>query len=72
MVQKDSTVIFSNGVLKGGGESEPVSRQKRWPMSGISAPGAQHIPESFILSGAYEEEDGEINRKEVKSVALKI
>ncbi|XP_073414691.1 cilia- and flagella-associated protein 70 isoform X2 [Dendrobates tinctorius] len=59
-----STLIFSNGVLKGGGESEPVSRRKRWPMSGISAPGAQHIPESFILSGPYEEEDGEMNRKE--------
>ncbi|XP_077130330.1 cilia- and flagella-associated protein 70 isoform X4 [Ranitomeya variabilis] len=60
----DATLIFSSGVLKGGGESEPVSRRKRWPMSGISAPGAQHIPESFILTGAYEEEDGEINRKE--------
>ncbi|XP_040296096.1 cilia- and flagella-associated protein 70 isoform X2 [Bufo bufo] len=64
--ERDSTLIFSNGVLKGGGESEPVSRQKRWPMSSISAPGAQHIPESFILSGPYEDEDGELNRKEDK------
>ncbi|XP_075686885.1 cilia- and flagella-associated protein 70 isoform X2 [Rhinoderma darwinii] len=68
--EKDSTLIFSNGVLKGGGESEPVSRQKRWPMSGISAPGAQHIPESFILSVAYEEEDGEMNRKEDKDFRI--
>lgn len=59
-------MIFSNGALKAGGESEPVSRQKRWPMSGIMAPGAQHIPESLILGGAYEEEDGEMNRKEVR------
>ncbi|XP_068099603.1 cilia- and flagella-associated protein 70 isoform X2 [Hyperolius riggenbachi] len=63
-VEKDLALIFSNGVLKGGGESEPVSRLKRWPMSGIMAPGAQHIPESFILAGAYEDEDGEMNRKE--------
>ncbi|KAM9305428.1 cilia- and flagella-associated protein 70 [Gastrophryne carolinensis] len=62
----DLTLIFSNGVLKAGGESEPASRRKRWPMSGIAAPGAQHIPESFILGGAYEEEDGEMNRQEDK------
>ncbi|KAM3917603.1 cilia- and flagella-associated protein 70 isoform 2-T3 [Leptodactylus fuscus] len=68
--EKDSTLIFSNGVLKVSGESEGVSRQKRWPMSGISAPGAQHIPESFILSGAYEEEDGEMNRKEDKDFRI--
>ncbi|XP_069840411.1 cilia- and flagella-associated protein 70 [Dendropsophus ebraccatus] len=68
--ERDSMLIFSNGVLKGGGESEPVSRQKRWPMSGISAPGAQHIPESFILSEAYEEEDGEMNRREDKDFRI--
>ncbi|CAI9584049.1 unnamed protein product, partial [Staurois parvus] len=66
MGEKDLTLIFSNGILKAGGESEPVSRKKRWPMSGIMAPGAQHIPESFILGGSYEEEDGEMNRKEDK------
>nr|DBA19215.1 TPA: hypothetical protein GDO54_015081 [Pyxicephalus adspersus] len=64
MGERDLTLIFSNGTLKAGGESEPTSRQKRWPMSGIMAPGAQHIPESFIFGGAYEEEDGEMNRKE--------
>ncbi|XP_056392450.1 cilia- and flagella-associated protein 70 [Hyla sarda] len=70
--EKDSTLIFSNGVLKGGGEGEPVSRQKRWPMSGILAPGAQHIPESFILSGAYEEEDGEMNKREDKDFRIEV
>ncbi|XP_040212248.1 cilia- and flagella-associated protein 70 isoform X3 [Rana temporaria] len=68
--EKDINLIFSNGALKAGGESEPVSRQKRWPMSGIVAPGAQHIPESLILGGAYEEEDGEMNRKEDKEFRM--
>ncbi|XP_077305661.1 cilia- and flagella-associated protein 70 isoform X2 [Lithobates pipiens] len=68
--EKDLNLIFSNGTLKAGGESEPVSRQKRWPMSGIMAPGAQHIPESLILGGAYEEEDGEMNRKEDKEFRM--
>ncbi|PIO31307.1 hypothetical protein AB205_0135460, partial [Aquarana catesbeiana] len=68
--EKDLYLIFSNGALKAGGESEPVSRQKRWPMSGIMAPGAQHIPESLILGGAYEEEDGEMNRKEDKEFRM--
>ncbi|XP_018426892.1 PREDICTED: cilia- and flagella-associated protein 70 [Nanorana parkeri] len=70
MGEKDLTLLFSNGALKAGGESEPVSRQKRWPMSGIMAPGAQHIPEAFIFGGAYEEEDGEMNRKEDKEFRM--
>ncbi|KAM5151786.1 LOW QUALITY PROTEIN: cilia- and flagella-associated protein 70 [Mantella aurantiaca] len=68
--RKDLTLIFSNGALKPGGEGEPISRQKRWPMSGILAPGAQHIPQSFIFGGAYEEEDGEMNRKEDKEFRM--
>ncbi|XP_075035232.1 cilia- and flagella-associated protein 70 isoform X2 [Mixophyes fleayi] len=69
-VQRDLALIFSNGVLKAGGESEPLLRQKRWPVSGIAAPGAQNIPESFILGQAYEEEDGEINGKEDKEFRI--
>ncbi|XP_063791124.1 cilia- and flagella-associated protein 70 isoform X2 [Pseudophryne corroboree] len=65
-MQRDLPLIFSNGVLKAGGESETVSRQKRWPVSGIAAPGAQNIPEAFILEQVYEEEDGEMNGKEDK------
>ncbi|XP_053550194.1 cilia- and flagella-associated protein 70 [Bombina bombina] len=62
--QKDRPLVFNNGVLKAGGEIEPVPRLKKWPTSGITAPGAQTMPDSFILGGAYEEEDGEMNKKE--------
>ncbi|KAM4632127.1 cilia- and flagella-associated protein 70 [Discoglossus pictus] len=57
-------LVFSNGILKNGGEMEPIPRPKKWPISNLSAPGAQNIPESTILGGAYEEENGEMNRKE--------
>ncbi|XP_053327861.1 cilia- and flagella-associated protein 70 [Spea bombifrons] len=62
----EKPVLFSNGSLKAGGEMEPVPRQKKWPVSGIAAPGAQNIPESFIVGGPYEEEGGEMNRTEDK------
>ncbi|XP_072611121.1 cilia- and flagella-associated protein 70 isoform X14 [Vulpes vulpes] len=53
-----------NGTLKLGGEREPVPRPKKWPIANILAPGANNIPDAFIIGGPYEEEDGELNRPE--------
>ncbi|XP_043782664.1 cilia- and flagella-associated protein 70 isoform X4 [Cervus elaphus] len=62
--EKDYPIFFKNGTLKLGGEREPVPRPKKWPIANILAPGANNIPDSFIVGGPYEEEEGELNRPE--------
>ncbi|XP_064450883.1 cilia- and flagella-associated protein 70 isoform X10 [Mirounga angustirostris] len=62
--EKDSPILFKNGTLKLGGEREPVPRPKKWPIANILAPGANNIPDAFIIGGPYEEEEGELNRPE--------
>ncbi|GCB83112.1 hypothetical protein scyTo_0024047, partial [Scyliorhinus torazame] len=54
--------MFTNGILKS--EKEPSVRPKRWPVSNITVVGAQNIPDSFIEICPFEDEDGELNRKE--------
>uniref|UniRef100_H3AYL6 Cilia and flagella associated protein 70 n=1 Tax=Latimeria chalumnae TaxID=7897 RepID=H3AYL6_LATCH len=61
--EKECILTFPNGILKPGGEKEPTPRQKKWPTSNILAPGAHCIPESFIHSSSYDEEDGDLNRE---------
>ncbi|KAB1271361.1 Cilia- and flagella-associated protein 70 [Camelus dromedarius] len=53
-----------NGTLKLGGEREPVPRPKKWPIANILAPGANNIPDAFIIGGPYDEEEGELNHPE--------
>ncbi|XP_054936779.1 cilia- and flagella-associated protein 70 isoform X3 [Physeter macrocephalus] len=62
--EKDYPIFFKNGTLKLGGEREPVPRPKKWPIANILAPGANYIPDAFIVGGPYEEEEGELNRPE--------
>ncbi|NXA37502.1 CFA70 protein, partial [Eudromia elegans] len=62
--EKEILLIFKNGVPKLGGEKEPLPRPKKWPFGNIMAPGALNIPDSFIVGGPYEDEDGELNRIE--------
>nr|XP_035970041.1 cilia- and flagella-associated protein 70 isoform X9 [Halichoerus grypus] len=64
--EKDSPILFKNGTLKLGGEREPVPRPKKWPIANILAPGANNIPDAFIIGGPYEEEEGELNHPETK------
>ncbi|XP_067859836.1 cilia- and flagella-associated protein 70 [Heptranchias perlo] len=61
---KENRVVFPNGILKAAGEKEPSIRPKRWPISNITAFGAQNISDSFIEICPYEDEDGELNRRE--------
>ncbi|XP_060060633.1 cilia- and flagella-associated protein 70 isoform X2 [Erinaceus europaeus] len=62
--EKDYPIFFKNGTVKLGGEREPVPRPKKWPIANILAPGANNIPDAFIVGGPYEEEEGELNRPE--------
>ncbi|XP_023500803.2 cilia- and flagella-associated protein 70 isoform X3 [Equus caballus] len=62
--EKDYPILFKNGTLKLGGEREPVPRPKKWPIANILAPGANNIPDAFIVGGPYEEEEGELNHPE--------
>uniref|UniRef100_A0A452TWH0 Cilia and flagella associated protein 70 n=1 Tax=Ursus maritimus TaxID=29073 RepID=A0A452TWH0_URSMA len=62
--EKDYPILFKNGTLKLGGEREPVPRPKKWPIANILAPGANNIPDTFIIGGPYEEEEGELNHPE--------
>ncbi|XP_003509557.1 cilia- and flagella-associated protein 70 isoform X1 [Cricetulus griseus] len=62
--EKDYPMVFKNGNLKLGGEKEPVPRPKKWPIPNILAPGANNIPDAFIVGGPYEEEEGELNHPE--------
>ncbi|ELK32416.1 Tetratricopeptide repeat protein 18 [Myotis davidii] len=63
--EKDYPIFFKNGTLKLGGEREPTPRPKKWPIANILAPGANNIPDAFIVGGPYEEEDGELNHPEM-------
>ncbi|XP_012518672.1 PREDICTED: cilia- and flagella-associated protein 70 [Propithecus coquereli] len=63
-VKKDYPILFKNGTLKSGGEREPLPRPKKWPIANILAPGANNIPDAFIVGGPYEEEEGELNHPE--------
>ncbi|XP_038007216.1 cilia- and flagella-associated protein 70 isoform X2 [Motacilla alba alba] len=62
--EKELLLLFKNGILKADGEKEPLPRPKNWPLGPILAPDALNIPESFIVGGPYEDEDGELNKSE--------
>ncbi|NWQ78394.1 CFA70 protein, partial [Columbina picui] len=62
--EKEFPLLFMNGIFKPAGEKEPLPRPKKWPLGNIMAPGALNIPNSFIVGGPYEDEDGELNKRE--------
>ncbi|KAM7038914.1 cilia- and flagella-associated protein 70 isoform 2-T2 [Acridotheres tristis] len=62
--EKELPLLFKNGILKAGGDKEPLPRPKIWPLGPILAPGALNIPDSFIVGGRYEDEDGELTKRE--------
>ncbi|NXJ80316.1 CFA70 protein, partial [Trogon melanurus] len=62
--EKELPLLFTNGILKLAGEKEPLPRPKKWPLANIMAPDALSIPDSFIVGGPYEDEDGELNHTE--------
>ncbi|XP_059682490.1 cilia- and flagella-associated protein 70 [Gavia stellata] len=68
--EKEFPLLFKNGTLKLAGEKEPLPRPKKWPLANVMAPGALSIPNSFIVGGPYEDEDGELNKREDKEFRI--
>ncbi|NXT09173.1 CFA70 protein, partial [Prunella fulvescens] len=68
--EKELPLLFKNGVVKPDGEKEPLPRPKNWPLGPILAPGALNIPDSFIVGGPYEDEDGELTKSEDKEFRI--
>ncbi|NWS60310.1 CFA70 protein, partial [Chunga burmeisteri] len=68
--EKEVPLLFKNGILKDAGEKEPLPRPKKWPLDNIMAPGALSIPNCFIVGGPYEDEDGELNKREDKEFRI--
>ncbi|NXY37810.1 CFA70 protein, partial [Pomatorhinus ruficollis] len=62
--EKEFPLLFKNGILKADGKNEPFPRPKHWPLGPILAPDALNIPNSFIVGGPYEDEDGELTKSE--------
>uniref|UniRef100_A0A8C3QQU0 Cilia and flagella associated protein 70 n=1 Tax=Cyanoderma ruficeps TaxID=181631 RepID=A0A8C3QQU0_9PASS len=62
--EKEFPLLFKNGILKADGKNEPLPRPKHWPLGPILAPDALNIPNSFIVGGPYEDEDGELTKSE--------
>ncbi|NWI44390.1 CFA70 protein, partial [Picathartes gymnocephalus] len=62
--EKELPLLFKNGILKNDLKKEPLPRPKNWPLGPILAPDALNIPDSFIVGGPYEDEDGELTKSE--------
>ncbi|XP_026771916.3 cilia- and flagella-associated protein 70 isoform X1 [Pangasianodon hypophthalmus] len=59
--KKEQVLLFSNGILKMGGEREPVPRGKKWPLGSFLAPDAQFIPGISIVDEPVNLEHSDLN-----------
>ncbi|XP_043090031.1 cilia- and flagella-associated protein 70 [Puntigrus tetrazona] len=57
---KEQVLLFSNGVLKMGGEKEPVPRPKKWPLGSLLAPGAEVIQGLYIDAEPTDMDHGDL------------
>ncbi|KAM6957236.1 cilia- and flagella-associated protein 70 [Aplochiton taeniatus] len=70
IAEKEQVLLFSNGLLKLGGEKEATCRLKRWPLGPMLAPGAQFMHGSSIEAEPIEQEDGELTGIEEREFRL--
>ncbi|XP_026095970.1 cilia- and flagella-associated protein 70 [Carassius auratus] len=63
---KEQVLLFSNGVLKMGGEKEPVPRPKKWPLGSLLAPGAEVIQGLYIDTEPTDTDHGDLTDIEDK------
>uniref|UniRef100_A0A9J7ZLY5 Cilia and flagella associated protein 70 n=2 Tax=Cyprinus carpio TaxID=7962 RepID=A0A9J7ZLY5_CYPCA len=63
---KEQVLLFSNGVLKMGGEKEPVPRSKKWPLGSLLAPGAEVIQGLYIDAEPTDMDHGDLTDIEDK------
>ncbi|XP_062387359.1 cilia- and flagella-associated protein 70 isoform X2 [Sardina pilchardus] len=68
--EKEQILMFSNGMLKMGGEREPVPRPKKWPQGAMLASGAQYIPGVNIEEQSVDMEDGDMTTVEDKELRV--
>ncbi|KAK3520311.1 hypothetical protein QTP70_021354 [Hemibagrus guttatus] len=59
--KKEQLLLFSNGILKMGGEKEPVHRAKKWPLGSFLAPDAQFIPGISIVDEPVNLDHNDLN-----------
>ncbi|XP_056117732.1 cilia- and flagella-associated protein 70 [Rhinichthys klamathensis goyatoka] len=63
---KEQVLLFSNGILKMGGEQEPVPRPKKWPLGPLVTPGAEVIQGLYIDSEPTDTDHGDLTDIEDK------
>ncbi|KAL1278809.1 hypothetical protein QQF64_025482 [Cirrhinus molitorella] len=63
---KEQVLLFSNGVLKMGGETEPLPRPKKWPLGPLLAPGAEVIQGLYIDAEPTDTDHGDLTDIEDK------
>ncbi|KAI2666862.1 Cilia- and flagella-associated protein 70 [Labeo rohita] len=63
---KEQVLLFSNGILKMGGEKEPVPRPKKWPLGPLLAPGAEAIQGLYIDAEPTDMDHGDLTDIEDK------
>uniref|UniRef100_A0A8C1UA43 Cilia and flagella associated protein 70 n=1 Tax=Cyprinus carpio TaxID=7962 RepID=A0A8C1UA43_CYPCA len=63
---KEQVLLFSNGVLKMGGEKESVPRSKKWPLGSLLAPGAEVIQGLYIDAEPTDTDHGDLTDIEDK------
>ncbi|XP_058266386.1 cilia- and flagella-associated protein 70 isoform X3 [Hemibagrus wyckioides] len=59
--KKEQLLLFSNGILKMGGEREPVHRAKKWPRGSFLTPDAQFIPGMSIVDEPVNLDHNDLN-----------
>ncbi|XP_048057772.1 cilia- and flagella-associated protein 70 [Megalobrama amblycephala] len=57
---REQVLLFSNGVLKMGGEREPLPRPKKWPLGPLLTPGAEVIQGLYIDTEPTDMDHGDL------------
>lgn len=65
VLQKEQTLLFSNGRAKMGGERESVPRPKKWPVGHLLVPGAEVMEGLFIETEPTDMSHGDLTDIEV-------
>nr|XP_019955065.1 PREDICTED: cilia- and flagella-associated protein 70 isoform X1 [Paralichthys olivaceus] len=60
MAEKDQALVFGDGQLKPGGQTEVKGRQKKRPHQALLAPGNHFMPGAYFQEEPIEQEDGEL------------
>ncbi|XP_060604494.1 cilia- and flagella-associated protein 70-like isoform X21 [Ruditapes philippinarum] len=62
--EKETPIVFANGMLKPGIDKEVPNKQKKWAVPATAQGNAIYIPDQFIAQDAIEDEDGDFRGKD--------